>query len=242
MDLTVLGSGSAFSGAGHNAAYLVDGRLLLDCGAPVNPLLVASQRRAEEVQAILVSHEHNDHIGNLPLFLASRVANFPDADKVRILGPVGFDSYLRQVSELTMGDFLWPMMRDSFQVEECRDGDEAEVAGYRVRAYTVEHSPRMNCLAFRIDDGRTSLGYSGDTTFCSGIRQLASNVDFLLCECTGMRQPVPVHLWRGEVEQLMAESPSTRFILTHLEERQPVPGAVLASDGITLKLLRTAPD
>ena len=39
MRLTVLGSGSAFSNCGCNAGYLVDGRLLVDCGAPVPALL-----------------------------------------------------------------------------------------------------------------------------------------------------------------------------------------------------------
>jgi phosphoribosyl 1,2-cyclic phosphodiesterase len=57
-----------------------------------------------------------------------------------------------------------------------------------------------------------------------------------------MSAPAPIHLWRAEVEELIQAYPATRFILTHLSERAPVKGAILASDGLLLRLRPIAPD
>ena len=54
MRLTVLGSGSAFSTCGCNAGYLVDGRVLVDCGAPV-PALALVKAPADLDRAIRLS-------------------------------------------------------------------------------------------------------------------------------------------------------------------------------------------
>ena len=61
MRLTVLGSGSAFSTCGCNAGYLVDGRVLVDCGAPVPSLVRRAGTSVRGLTLILLTHFHADH-------------------------------------------------------------------------------------------------------------------------------------------------------------------------------------
>jgi len=70
--LSVLGSGSAFSGCGCNAGYLVDGALLVDCGAPVNMMAQRLSAAVSDVRLILLTHFHADrhHAEPLQKFLA----------------------------------------------------------------------------------------------------------------------------------------------------------------------------
>ena len=42
------------------------------------------------------------------------------------------------------------------------------------------------------------------------------------------------HLWSGEVQQLIDANAETRFLISHLQERRPMPGALVAHDGLTL--------
>ena len=57
----------------------------------------------------------------------------------------------------------------------------------------------------------------------------------MVCECTGWDGPTEGgHLWRGELEQLIAEYPGTRFVLSHLRRRGTVAGAILAHDLLSL--------
>ncbi|MGH7610320.1 MAG: MBL fold metallo-hydrolase [Candidatus Dormibacteria bacterium] len=238
MELDILGSGSAFSVVGHHAAYLVDGQLLLDCGGPVVRLLGERGRSLEEVGLVALSHLHGDHFFALPNLVAARAQQHPGAAPIQVVGPKGTRAALEAIGRLALGDAFWAdvLARQPPAVEEVSDGEEVALEPFKLRATAVVHSPRLDCLGFSVTRDGVRLGYSGDTTLCPGIRSLAAEVEYLLCECTGMRGPEPVHLWRGEVEELMAGAPRTRFILTHLSERAPVPGAVLAADGLSFRL------
>lgn len=247
MDLTVLGSGAAFSEVGHNAAYLLDHRLLLDCGAPVTSLLPPLGSSVGDIEAVLISHLHGDHVVHLPTLLVARRLGHPELDPPRLVGPRGFKEHLRALGAVDFGDELWERLETetgplTASVEEWEDGSTEVVAGYEVEAVGVEHSPVLTCLGYRVAKGGVSFGYTGDTTYCPGLLRLAGSVDTLLCECSSFRGPAPTHLWAAEVERLMQEFPKLEVVITHLNERKPLPGALLASDGISLRLPAGAGD
>jgi len=239
MDLAILGSGAAFSEDAFNAGYLVDTGVLLDCGAPATGLLAGMGSSVGELKLVVISHLHADHVLHLPVLLATRQVQYPQLVPLHLIGPRGFQAHLTKLGRLALGAELWDelLSRNPPVIEEWEDGRTEELAGYRLTAYEVEHAPELHCLAFRVEAQGVSLGYSGDTTYCDGIRRLARASQHLLCECTTWSAPTPYHhLWREEVEELMRESPNTRFILTHLTERRPVAGALLASDRLRLHL------
>ncbi|HUY56405.1 MAG TPA: MBL fold metallo-hydrolase [Candidatus Micrarchaeaceae archaeon] len=244
LELAILGSGAAFSAVGHNAGYLIDRALLLDCGAPVTSLMGQMGRGLDELKWIVISHLHGDHFAHLPLLVAARAARYPAAEPLRIIGPLGTAEQLDTLGRLDLGSPFWNHIAQvgGHRVEEWSGGQSGAVGPFQVQAVEVEHSAQLNCLGFRLERHGITLGYSGDTSLCPGIRELAGTSDYLLCECTGMEEPAPIHLWRAEVEELIRDNPNTRFILTHLSERSPVPGAVLASDGLILKLRAVAED
>jgi ribonuclease BN (tRNA processing enzyme) len=238
LELAILGSGSAFSSIGHNAAYLVDGELLLDCGAPVISLLAQLEHSLGDLDSVVISHLHADHVFHLPTLVAARALQCRDADPLRIVGPRGTADMLDRLGRTGFGDRFWEDVMELGPplLEEWQGGRSGELGTFRVKAFSVEHSTQLSCLGYSLEREGVRLGYSGDTTLCPGIRELAGSVEYLLCECTSMSGPAPIHLWREEVEQLIREYPNTRFILTHLTERAPVKGAILASDGLVLRL------
>src|SRR5580700_9395908 len=138
MRLTVLGSGSAFSNCGCNAGYLVDGRVLVDCGAPV-PALV--RRAATSVQAltlILLTHFHADHSFVLPTVLGARAfADVPNPGALVIGGPVGTREYVGRL----LGDGYGRHIRTEVDANVApeyvvlQDGSDVTLAGYRVQSH-----------------------------------------------------------------------------------------------------------
>jgi len=238
LELAILGSGSAFSSIGHNAAYLVDGELLLDCGAPVISLVGQLGHSLRDLGSVAISHLHADHVFHLPTLVAARALHCPDSDPLRIVGPRGTVDMLDRLGRTGFGDRFWEEVigLGTPIVEEWEGGQSGQLGAFQMKAFTVEHSTQLSCLGYGLERGGVTLGYSGDTTLCPGIRDLAGSVEYLLCECTSMSGPAPIHLWREEVEQLIREFPASRFILTHLSERAPVKGAILASDGLVLRL------
>jgi ribonuclease Z len=235
--LTVLGSGDAFSGCGCNSAYLVDDRVLVDCGAPVQTLLRRAGMDVASVELVLITHFHADHTYGLPMMLGARAF----ADELRpgltIGGPPGTREYVLRLLATGYGRHLVQLIQDRVQLRwmVLQDGAMTVVGEYTVRSHAVVHSTGPS-LAYTIQrhDGAV-IGFSGDTTLCAGLRRTISAADLMVCECTGWDAPTGGgHLWRGELEQLIAGYPDTRFLLSHLRARGTLAGALTAHDLLAL--------
>ena len=244
MRVTVLGSGSAFSTCGCNAGYLVDGRVLVDCGAPVPALVRRAATSVHAITLILLTHFHADHCFTLPTVLGARAfGETPAPGALTIAGPVGTREYVARL----LGDGYGSHIRQEVDTNVApeyvvlQDGSDVEIAGYRVQSHAVVHSTGPS-LAYRLSDtAGASVGFSGDSELCAGLRRSIAGCDLYVCECTGWDGPTPGgHLWRDEVAELIAENPSTRFLLSHLSERRHLPGALVAHDLLSLEIAPAA--
>jgi ribonuclease Z len=237
--LTVLGSGDAFSGCGCNAAYLVDDRVLVDCGAPVQMLLPRAGASVASLDLVLVTHFHADHTFMLPMLLGARAFISQLRPGLTVAGPPGTREYVQRLVATGYGRHLMAVIegRISPQWAVLQDGASADLAGYRVGAQAVVHSTGPS-LAYTVRRGDGPvLGFSGDTTLCPGLRRTIAAADLMVCECTGWDEPIDGgHLWRGELEGLIAAYPDTRFVLSHLRARGTVRGAIIAHDLLGLEV------
>jgi ribonuclease BN (tRNA processing enzyme) len=231
--LTVLGSGDAFSGCGCNAAYLVDDRVLVDCGAPVQALLPRIGASVASLDLVLVTHFHADHTYMLPMLLGARAFIGALRPGLTVAGPPGTREYVERLLSTGYGRHLTAMIegRASLRWAVLQDGSSSDLAGYRVGAAAVVHSVGPS-LAYTVRRGDGPvIGFSGDTTLCPGLRRTIAASDVMVCECTGWDEPSDGgHLWRGELVDLIAAYPKTRFVLSHLRTRGTVPGAIMAHD------------
>lgn len=235
--LTILGSGDAFSGAGCNAAYALDSRVLVDCGAPVHALMPRVGLDVAAVELVLLTHFHADHTFMLPTFLGARGLDAVSPAPLTVIGPPGTREYVLRLLGTGYGGHLVGLIGESLPLRwhVMQDGDEARVGDCSVTAHAVVHSTGPSlAYAVRVGDGPV-IGFSGDSTDCAGLRRTISECDVMVCECTGWDAPVEGgHLWRKEVESLVAEYSDTQFILSHVRTRGTIPGALIAHDLLSL--------
>jgi ribonuclease BN (tRNA processing enzyme) len=241
--LTVIGSGDAFSGCGCNAAYMVDDRVLVDCGAPVQALLPRAGLAVASIDLVLVTHFHADHTYMLPMLLGARAFAGELRGGLAIAGPAGTREYVLRLLLTGYGRHLVGLIEERVQPRwlVLQDAATELIAGYTVAARAVLHSTGPS-LAYTVCRGEGPvIGFSGDSSLCAGLRRTIASSDVMVCECTGWDGPTEGgHLWRGELERLIAEYPDTRFILSHLRTRGAVAGATIAHDLLALDLTRTA--
>uniref|UniRef100_A0A1A8IU09 ElaC homolog 1 n=1 Tax=Nothobranchius kuhntae TaxID=321403 RepID=A0A1A8IU09_NOTKU len=117
MDITFLGTGSAYPSPHRGASALVlrtDGDCwLFDCGEGTQTQLMKSQLRAGRITKVFISHLHGDHLFGLPGLLCTVSLN-TNADPqqnpacVDIYGPVGLRKFLRVTLGLTGSQLLFP--------------------------------------------------------------------------------------------------------------------------------------
>lgn len=236
MRLTVIGSGSAFSAEGSNAAYCIDGRLLIDCGAPVHTLARGAGIDLSGISTVLLTHFHFDHAGQVVLFLGARALSDEEPAPLVLAGPPGTREYAMRLLQTGYGAGLHHLIESRLHPGDVvlQDGSDVTVDGYRVRARAVVHSTGPS-LAYAVTgpDGAT-VGFSGDSTDCAGLRAIAAASDLMVCECSSWTGPVPSHLWAGEVAGLVAAHPETTFLLSHLAAPGGIAGALVAHDRLTL--------
>jgi ribonuclease BN (tRNA processing enzyme) len=237
MQVTFLGSGAAFSPTAYNASILVDQTLLLDAGAPLCVHLPKVGVPLDQPAAVFISHFHADHCFNLALLIAARHELFPASPRLAILGPRGTEDWLRQLLDLAWGETFrqaaWEHL--ALTVQELDEGRGAEVAGYQVRAFRMAHVSTWPCLGYLLEKGGVRLGYTGDSAPCPGLDALVEASTHVIAEMT-YAEPGKIHLSRQDVLGLMRRYPAVRFILTHRGSDQPLDGAVLARDFLTLDL------
>ncbi len=214
MKLAFLGTGSAFSLERYNGAVAVDGRFLLDAGAPLLPHMGRLGIAPGGIEAIFLSHFHGDHVLGLPTFMLHRA--LVDQRPFSIIGPAGVEDFLERLFESCWGDdwTAGPNFRARSEVAYQEAGTGGEVAGIRFETVELDHGAR-GCTGYRLHLGGRVLAYAGDTMMTAPLEQLVEGADVAITEATGPGNPFSHTGW-DEAQGLAARHPGTRFFFNHI--------------------------
>jgi ribonuclease BN (tRNA processing enzyme) len=237
MRLTVLGKSPAWTDAGGACSgYLVEGEggraFLIDCGNGVFGKLRA-RRDYREVEGVVVSHLHGDHLLDLvPFAYALTVGPAAGSGlRPRLAAPRGADAFFRRLAG-TWGDER--LLAEAFALEEYDPGDALELAGIAVRAHAVPHFGPTNAIELRAPGGGRIV-YGADGRYSEELVAAASGADVLIAEAT-LPEPDPApaaergHMCAREAGELAARAGVGHLALTHISDELD-PARALAMAG-----------
>ena len=187
MRFASLGSGSA----GNGLLVEVDGtRILADCGFALNSAVARLTRRNVDpasISAILITHEHDDHIGGA----------------ARLAGKFGVPVWLTHGTlQATAGRLAGV---DAIEVFDCHQ--RFSVGAIEIEPYTVPHDAREPAQ-FVFSDGAARLGLLTDAgSLTAHMQAMLSGLDALVLECNHDLDM----LWSGSYPQHLKQRIAGKF-------------------------------
>lgn len=242
MDLTLLGTGCPSVDLDrHGPANLVDGgagaRILVDCGSGVTHRLLEAGCPGSEIDALLLTHLHSDHIVDLFQLIISSWHQGRDRPQ-RVIGPPGTRRFVNGLLELWKPELDQRIAHEkrpsidalSVEVDEISGGDTLSFGGMSVDVVAVNHLPVKHAFGFIFKTTGEKLAISGDTTYCPSLIKAAQGCDMLLHEVLIHRE-LPVidgkrtaetvtamqayHTVSDQVGKVAREAKAKSLVLTH---------------------------
>ena len=215
--LHLLGTGAALSDPHRTTTMLAftasPSTLVVDCGGDVVQRLMAAGIDLATIDALIITHEHPDHVSGFPLFM----------EKIWLSGrrrpiPVcGIAPALRQARRCfeTFATDSWEGLPE-IQWHEVAYESETTVwadARWRIQASPVVHG--VPNVGLRVEHRPTGkiVAYSCDTEPAEAVEHLARGADVLVHEATGA---TPGHSSPEAAAQAAARSGAGRLLLVHL--------------------------
>lgn len=199
----------------------VNGRLLLDGGAPLLPHLSRVGIDPGAIDVVFLTHFHGDHTLGLPTFVLHRV--FVNRRRLTFVGPAGLADRLEALWQAAWGPDWAAVMRPQFKVTYKEARPSGTVAGFKYETIRLDHGSGGS-NGYRIHVEGKILAYSGDTESTAPLDRLVEGADVAIVEATGPGAVFSHMSWEAAAA-LKKRHPSTRFLFNHVYAGT-VPGAV----------------
>lgn len=184
MKLKVLGCSGGIGGRHlRTTALLVDRDVLIDAGTGVMDLSIIELALIDHV---FITHTHLDHIAALPLLLDT-VAD----RRQKPLMVYGSPAVIKILRNHIFNWVIWPDFSEVptpeapfLRFQPIEVGEIVDLGGRQFTALPVEHT--VPSVGYRIDSGKGSLVFSGDTGICDAFWRhvnRVNNLKHLIIEC-----------------------------------------------------------
>lgn len=244
MELTLLGTGCpVVSTERYGPAQLVQHgttAVLVDCGSGATQRLLAAGCPGREIDALLLTHLHSDHIVDLFQLVISSWHQSRDRAQ-RVYGPPGTRAFVDGLMALWRPELEQRIAHEKrpstaaleVEVTEIAGGETLRLGALAVDVVEVEHKPVRHAYGFVLRDGGGQgprIAMSGDTRRCAALIEAARGAEVLVHEVfvhrempvvPGVRSAETVanvagyHTLSGEVGKIAAEAGVGCLVLTH---------------------------
>ncbi len=163
-------------------------RIVVDCGLGVTRGLVDANMRLADLDLIVVTHLHSDHVLELGALIHTAWTAGLNRE-VNVYGPpgiepvwTGFVESMRYDIDLRIEDEGRPDLEALVTIRVYGEGPVFSEAGLSVTALPVDHPPVAHCYALRIEADGASVVFSSDTAYFPPLAEFARQADILVHE------------------------------------------------------------
>lgn len=223
MEILVLGSGGVSSVSSY-PGYLVDGTILVDCPPGTTKKLIREGMDPCSVTDVVITHFHADHYFDLPFLFLARYKKIEDI--LRVHCPEEGREIIPRILELAYPDI--PLSSIPFELDHR---DAFRCGGYSFTRFEVVHGSKDQSYAYLVEGDGVRAGFSGDSSYCPALEDIAGNCGCFICECTRLTGSEK-HMGVDTLMKLKVDHPSCRIYATHMTDAARGKLQELGCDGI----------
>ena len=210
----LLGSGNAFLPSGRLHSFLaIDKHIVVDCP----PTALASLRKAgispADIDTILITHVHGDHVFGFPFFLLERkyISDREGLKELTVAGSSGVKERLTHLCNLAYPGSLEEIL------ETINWVDVPNVEGWTMERFEVLHDPEVDPHGWMMtNDEGWSMIHSGDSGPFEDLWDRIGRCSFAVVEM-GVPEWVDTehHHKPSDITKLAKKYPNTKMVITH---------------------------
>ena len=193
MELTLLGTGCPkvdYKRFGpSNLVSTKKTKVLVDCGSGVTQRLDQIKISTADIDALLLTHLHSDHVVDLYQLIISSWHSYRIKPWV-IYGPKGTKKFIKKIMNAWKDERLQRIKYESRSsisafktiIKEFKSKGDIKIKDIKIKYFEVDHKPVNFAYGFSFFNNNKKLTISGDTRPCDSLMQNAQNSDVLLHE------------------------------------------------------------
>lgn len=222
MKIKMIGTG-AISVKERNACYLVDEKILVDCGNGTIKTLLQYDIDITKIDTLLITHLHGDHFLDIPFLIILR-NSYNIQNEFKIFCPIGTEETIGKIIELAFPDIHdWTELRDKVKVKfiEFQNLNNVEVTpNYFINSYNVVHGDFKSAFGYTIKNNDKVIGISGDSSYCNSIDNIVEESDMVILD-TSLKTGNNKHMGINDIE-LISKKYNKRIIATHMQQKTKI--------------------
>jgi len=167
---------------------------VVDIGDGSNNNLRSWNINFRDIEAVLITHLHSDHIADLPGLHQNAWVVGQRSSKLKVFGPEGIDQFTQGIEMAYAhdyafrnehhGDAIAPLEYAGFdtRVIDLNNPVIFDNGELKITAFRVVHEPIEPALGFKFEYKGRSLVITGDTSYTQSVIDNSMNVDVLFHE------------------------------------------------------------
>ena len=241
MEITLLGTGCPVASPDRRGAATLarapGAAVLIDCGSGATQRLLEAGARGADLDALLVTHLHSDHLVDFYQLVVSSWHQGRDrpwtvycAPDVRAFLQATLDLWADERAARVAFERRPSAIGLEVAFVEIEPAAPIEIGGLTITPVPVEHQPVANAYGFVFDAGGKRAVLSGDTRYCPALIAAGRGADLLVHEVfvhrempvvAGVRSAETIeavasyHTSSAEVGRVAAEMAARALALTH---------------------------
>ena len=232
MKIQLIGTGT-IPDIANSASVLINDHILFDMPNGNLKAMIRQNIDIMEIDTLIISHTHADHCFDAPFLLWYKKNYYKPGHKLStkiVTDEITKDTIetLIKLSYFSSAKEVEKEFIDSKDVNYIKICDDVEILNE-----PMVHKDIKFANGYIIKDKNVSIGLTGDTSYCEGVRKIASKVDYLICDMTLMLGN-DSHMGIDNILEIMEDYPNLKIIPIHMHDKTREEAKQLEKDNLLI--------